>query len=199
MSRPYKDLISELKRYSRLVKKQKQLVSSGTLSSRDLNFIYEIAFLSAFTSFEVFIERQFEALACGRPYYRKRPVQRRVIIKSEAIAHDTIKGVNLFPKYLPIENMEKLARIYFRDGKPFTLLSDVNKISLRKSQAVRNYIAHRTRSSRNRFERQVLSGVTLRPSRRNPAGFLRSPLSNNQDRFEQVIADLANIAKVFVE
>lgn len=198
MAKPYDDLIVELKRYSRLVKKQKSLLKAVRLTDRDLDFIYEIAFLSAYVSFEIFLERQFEALLSGRPYYRKRKVQRRVTVKSERVARDVIKGTNRFPKYLPVDSLEELAKVFFPGGKPFTLLTNPQKLSLKKGQAIRNCIAHRTRSAQQKFESQVLAGVTLRPSQRNPAGFLRNPVSPHQDRFEQLISELAAIASVFV-
>ena len=198
MARPYEDLINELKRYTRLVRKQKFLQNSGLLTNRDLDFVYEIAFLSAYTSFEVFLERQFEALLAGRPYYRNRAVGRRIVVNSERVARDVIRGTNRYPKYLPIENLEDLAKIFFTGGEPFTLLSEARKTSLRRGQIIRNYIAHRTRSTQQRFEQRVLVGITLRPSQRNPAGFLRRPVSNQQDRFEQMIAELASIAEIFV-
>jgi hypothetical protein len=89
MSKPYNDLIKELQRYSRLVKKQKSLLNSGQLTNKDLDFVYEIAFLSAYTSFEVFLERQFEALLSGRPYYRNKTLKRRISVNSERVARIT--------------------------------------------------------------------------------------------------------------
>lgn len=199
MSRPYKDLVRELKRYTWLVNKQKGLLEKGHVTDRDVDFIYEIAFLSAYVSFEVFIERQFEALLAGKNYYRGRVVRRRLEIRSERVAREVIKGRNVFPKYLPVEELEKLARIFFSDGKPFTLLTLPHKNDLAKGQSIRNFIAHRSRSAREKFEGTVLSGVSLRPSKRTPAGFLRSPISSHQDRFEQMIGDLSVIAQTFVK
>ena len=198
MGRPHQDLVGEFRRYSKLVSKQNKLMGSGMLSSIDINFVYEIAFLSAFTSFEVFVERQFEALLCGRPYYKNRPVHRRITVRSEMVARDAIRGANAYPKYLPVNNLEHLAKIFFRGGRPFTLLTHSDKDSLTKCQTIRNCIAHRTRASKQKFERQVLSGVTLRPNQRNPAGYLRSQITIGRDRFEQIISDLARISSVFV-
>jgi hypothetical protein len=89
------------------------------------------------------------------------------------VAREVIKGTNRFPKYLPVDNLEELAKIFFPGGRPFTLLSDARKMSLKKGQAIRSRIAHKTRASQQSFEKQVLAGVVLRPSQRNPADFLR--------------------------
>lgn len=198
MSRPYNDLVIELRRCTKLVQKQKSLLQDGKLADRDVDFVFEIAFLSAYVSFEVFVERQFEALLAGKSYFKGRKVKRRLGVRSEIVARDLIKGTKQFPKFLPIEELEKLAAIFFRKGEPFSLLSERQKNALRKGRYIRNLIAHRSRTSRAKFESHVLAGVALRKTKRNPAGYLRSPVSSHQDRFEQIVSDLAIIGHVFV-
>lgn len=198
-SKPYQDLLRELRRYSRWVKKQNSVQVLGHLTDRDIDLVYEIAFLSAYVSFEVFIERQFVALLSGRPYYRGRTVTRRASVSSERVARDLVKGQNRFPKYLPVDVLENLAKVYFRDGQPFTNLSTSEKAGLQKGQHLRNHIAHRSHSTREKFINNVIAGVNLRPTQQTPAGYLRSNVSPHQDRLEQMISDLALVGKKFVE
>jgi len=200
MARPFEDLRSELARCSRLVRKQRKLLSEGRVTESDVDFIYEIAFLSAYVSFEVFIERQFQALLVGKPYFKNKAVKSRISVRSEIVAREVIRGVNQFPKFLPGDALLKLSDIFFSPGHPFSRLDGSKKQVIDRAQIIRNVIAHRSASAITKFQKTILSQSGLRPPQRNPAAYyLRSAVSQSVDRFDQIVGDLALIGREFAE
>jgi len=171
------------RRYSALEltrKKVEQLLVDGQISLRAAEQMYEGLFLSVYTAFETFIEELFIGLLVDGTglYCEATKVVPRVTVRSHAIARELVVGAGRnYAEWFPYDRTERRAELFFRVGRPFT---DLRRPSitgaldvLNRGALIRHAIAHKSRHSLSRFERDVVRGVPLTPRERSPAGFLR--------------------------
>jgi hypothetical protein len=176
------------------------LMRSGRLSNRAVEQVYESLFLSAFTAFEVYIEEIFLLLLVSPPV-RARAISGavpRVAVKSFAVARDLVIGPGRkYVDWLPYERTIERAELFFRGGRPFTEVPLAEREFVNRAQVIRNAIAHRSRYSEEKFERQVIAGTALAPRERRPAGYLRGLLSATPavTRYESYANGLLGLAK----
>jgi hypothetical protein len=177
-----------------------QLVQTGRLSTRAAEQVYESLFLSAFTSFEVFVEDLFLLLLVGAS--KRNPAISsavpRIAVKSFSVARDLVVGPGRkYVDWLPYERTMERAKLFFRGGRPFTEVPVGERELVNRAQVIRNAIAHRSRYSEERFETQVIAGTALAPRERKPAGYLRGLLSAYPSvcRYENYATGLLGLAK----
>ena len=193
-------LVTRLRSVNATRQRVDALVQSGLMSSRVAEQMYESLFLSAFTAFEVYIEEVFLLLLVGPstmagPHSAAVP---RISVKSFGVARDLVVGPGRkYVDWLPYERTIERAELFFRGGRPFTEVPHVERELVNRAQVIRNAIAHRSRYSEERFEKQVIAGTALAPRERRPAGFLRglhsaSPLVT---RYESYAIGLLGLAK----
>ena len=182
--RPSRTLAESLARRYRSLELTRQriekLVGDGEISLRAAEHMYEGLFLSTFTAFETFVEELFVGLLVSNAglYSETADVVPRFTIRSHIVARDLVIGAGRqYVDWLPSERTEERANVFFRGGRPFTLLRDPTMANvlavLGRGTIVRNAIAHKSRYSLHRFELNVIRGTALPPRERTPAGFLR--------------------------
>jgi hypothetical protein len=112
----------------------------------------------------------------------------KIGLVAPAVARHIILGGKSYVDWLPIDHTKKRAEAFLRGGRPFTNITTPQRKALDKVSAIRNVIAHPSKSAKKRFENDVLRGLTLLLSERTPAGYLRSVYrsSPSQTRFEEV-------------
>jgi hypothetical protein len=167
----------------------------------DTTLVYTGLYLEAVTCFEKFIEDLFIGLLCGTYTHSDRSVNPRVVFRSSAVCRAVIHGERSYVDWLPYEKYTlKRAKGYFTGGTPFSGLTKPEKKQIERLYLIRNAIAHKSVQSRNRFEADVLAGLTLLPREKTPAGFLRNVFATAplQTRYEEAILDMATIAKRLV-
>jgi hypothetical protein len=185
--------VRELKRCLELVSKMERLNASTKLSNLQIDLLYESACLTAYVAFEVFIERQFVALLVGKPYYRARKVRTAVQISGERTAYSFLRGQNRYPKFLPLQDLMRLANLFFVGGRPFSTLDKPDRAVLDRGQLLRNAIAHRSRNALSVFRKQVLTQTTLPLAQQTPAGYLRSRVTAGTSQLENEVAELMRL------
>jgi len=171
--------------------------------------MYEGLFLSAFTAFESFLESLFLRLLVegGRHGNRRVGPIPRVTVRSYGVARTIVVGSGRkYADWLPYDLTIQRAELFFRAGKPFTRLQDKSATSsvkgvrdvLDRGVVIRNAIAHKSKHSLERFEREALRGIPLGPRERTPAGFLRGALvaAPPQTRFESYVSGVLAAARV---
>jgi hypothetical protein len=107
--------------------KTESLNSRNLISDQQLNYVYEVVFLSIFVGFENFVEEQFIAIMAGRVEPMGCQFARRVNFNSSQTARKTLYQNKSYIDLLPYEQLKKVSKIYFRGGRPFTTLQDPQK------------------------------------------------------------------------
>jgi hypothetical protein len=175
--------------------RMERLFAAQQINKTDLDSVYEALFLRAVTSFEAFLEDLFIAILVGRARYNRQRVKVLMAASSrEALMQILLQG-NAFMNWLPFANTEKRAKIYLKDGRPFTELDDGDKSQLKTITVIRNAIAHKSPYALSEFEKTVNS-IPLLQNERNPAGYLRSRITSGpaQSRFEVYMGQLGKCA-----
>ena len=193
---PLNDLRKSLARLDYTRDRMEKLYHADRIALRDLHSVYEALFIRAVTSFETFLQDQFVAIMRGKAKYKPaRRVLTRMTAVSSAALRDILLQGRAYATWLPFDNTQKRALVYLRDGKPFSDVPEVDRLTMRKITVIRNAIAHQSTYAIAEFEK-VIAGIPLRPQERKPAGFLRSTMraAPPQNRFEFYVSELGRIA-----
>lgn len=187
---------THLARLERTRVKVETLAATGQLSRQDVERVYEGLFLNAFAYFENLIEELFIGILSGTMKRGSRVVP-RVSFKSSRGARKVVFHGRQYVDWFPYPRTIQLARVFYREGRPFTKLGKPQRMELHKLSVIRNAIAHKSRYARRTFRNDVVSGTYTLPRERTPAAFLRAQfrISPPQTRFEVYTAGLLSIAR----
>jgi hypothetical protein len=151
------------------------LFAAGLIRQRDVHSVYEALFLRSVTGFEIFLEDLFISIMTGHTTY---PAARGVVLKMSAMSTsallDILRQGDNYMDWIPIGKTVDRAKIYLKDGKPFSDLTMGDRSQIKTIATIRNSIAHHSKHAKNEFRRTVLAGRTLLPVEKTPAGFLRA-------------------------
>ena len=158
-------------------------VNSLGLRSPHLYSAYELAFLKTFTAWETFIEDVFIAYMTGHITRKCKPKTYLKKITKEH-AYDLLKGVRDYPDWTRMDQVLKLADLYFIDGAPFHLpLSRINTI-FNEMKKIRDAISHVSSNSRDTFLGIIRANLTSYDKNMTPGEFLsRNTQRTNNDSF----------------
>lgn len=181
--------------------KVETLFSSGLLSQRDADRVYEGLFLSINTSFEQFLENLFIGLLVNGVGLQtsRRDIIPRITVNSYRIAREIVFGpTHKYINWIPYENTINLAQVYFQGGRPFSDLNASQIQTLRKCHIIRDAIAHKSRHSNEKFKNSIIGGANIPIKERNPTGYLRGVFRTNppQSRHENFSSELAFIVNI---
>lgn len=190
------DLRGHLKNIEKTRCKAERLYQEGNLVRRDLELVYAGLYLDAITSFENFIEDLFVRLLVGTAIHSSRLVVPKITFKSPVTCRNIVYGGGSYVDWFPYNQTQRRARVFFRQGLPFTALNNIDKKSIERMLCIRNAIAHKSRHARNRFDREVTNGLLLLPHEKTPAGYLRSKyaISPPQTQYELIRNNIVAIA-----
>lgn len=176
--------------------RMEKLFADGRIRKMDIESVYEGLFLRAVTSFETYIERLFMDVLMRRTSHTHDRARVLVEVADEEILQTILLQGRKYNDWLPYDNTIKRAKLYLRDGKPFTLITSVDHNTLKTITFIRNAIAHKSRHALDQFHTNVVAPLPLLRDEKRPAGFLRSQLraSPRQLRFEAFINELGRIA-----
>lgn len=178
-------------------RKMEGLFAAQQIVARDLNQIYAGLYLDAVASFEKMIEDLFIGLATGRLTSNSVQIVLLVTFANAPSVRPVIFGGRNYVDWLPYNNTERRADVFFRKGIPFTSALDSNdKQRILTFGYIRNAIAHRSGHSERVFKSQVLGNQNLMSGERSPAGYLRSVFrfSPQQRRYEDLVNSMALIS-----
>ena len=163
----------------------------GKLVRRDVEIVYEGLFLRAVVGFEDLLESIFFAVLEGRSgnaSWYPRLTGRRSDLKK------CVFGEKRYLDWLPYAVSLKRAQLYLRDGLPFSLLDDGDKLKLSQIVTIRHAIAHSSKSASQKFTETVIDTLALPASEKKPAGFLRGITAHSLTRYEVYVQSLGGIA-----
>jgi hypothetical protein len=195
---PLSDFIRGLNNLDYTQKRMEQLHRERKIALRDLHSVYEALFLRAVTSFEVFLEELFIAILAQKSKYPKTRVSILMTVTSNAALMEILLQGDKYMTWLPFDRAEKRAKLYLKDGRPFSDLSNGDKSMIKTITTIRHAIAHKSAHALREFERTVIGSQSLLHGERKPAGFLRSPVRSDpaRNRFEVYITELGRIANI---
>lgn len=178
-------LVLRLQSIERTRKRVESLLAANHIGIRDMDAIYAGLFTNAITGFEAFIEELFINLLVGSSRYSNSTP--RAAFKAHEVARDVILGRDQYVEWLPYERTKDRAVIFFRGGRPFSMLPPLLEEKIRHSSIIRNALVHSSRHAKAKFDQKVINNImSLAPKERTPIGFLRSQfrISPIQRRFE---------------
>jgi hypothetical protein len=145
------------------------------ISDADIIQGYAGLYLDLFTEFEGLIESLFIGLLSGSITPNNTIIRRKITIKPVSEIESVLFGEKrAYLDWLPYaDHTIKRANIYFYNGKPFTLLNDIEKGKIKTYHKIRNAIAHKSKKTRNDFLK-IINGLTLLPIESTPQGYLRN-------------------------
>lgn len=175
----------------RLLSRQHNFFNRNDLPRQELEAIYELAFLRVFTSFE---NQLIELLKTNMIMAKdaKGRIRSHFPVTDRAKAGKLLLGSNRYFQFLPVEKMESTARVYLKNGGPFVLLSNNQKVSVAKAYAIRNHIAHKSSDSKLSFKKKVLNGVRLPRSSTSPGYYLRSAMTSHATYFDHHVSEIGS-------
>jgi hypothetical protein len=191
------DLVGHYKYLEKTRTKMERLFNSSALVRRDIEQVYAGLYLNAVTSFEQFLESLFIGLLAERISPSLDTVVPRVTFRSDRVARDVVHSGRNYVDWLPYSYTEQRAKVFFRGGRPFSLLTPDEKRTIERIMYTRNSIAHQSKYSQMVFESKVLGSLPLAPRERTPTGFLRSRFRTApvQTRYELYVTEMAAIAR----
>lgn len=204
MSKPSSSLAESLAKRFRAIENSRsqieKLAAQDLLTRRSATQFYEGLFLSANVAFEGFLEDLFVGLLVGGQGVQssRSDVIPRIVVRTHRIARELLVTTRKqYIDWLPYDRTLELAEKYFRGGRPFSDLSDLEKQYVQKCHTIRNVVAHESRDSKRKFEKRVLGNTPLHPQERTPAGYLRGlyRATPAQTRYENFIVQLLLIAR----
>ena len=177
-------------------RKMERLLATKQIVVRDVNQIYAGLYLDAIASFEKMIEDLFIGLATGRLESNSVQIVPLVSFANNKAVRPIIFAGRSYADWLPYHYTERRAKVFFREGIPFTSLSSGDKTQLETLGVIRNAIAHRSDYSTRLFQNRVIGSQSLMNREKSPAGYLRSIFraSPLQRRYEDFVNSMATIA-----
>lgn len=183
------DVAARARELNRYLGRVEKLHVEGRLSERDVRRAYAGAFLAFYAYLERSIERLFLGTLMGRYEHSNRAIKPLVSIKSERVARLAVQGGRDYADWLPWDHTVRRSAAFLSAGRPFSELPRVHQKSFERVAILRNAIAHESKSSHRRFQRELVAGASLPASQMTPAGYLRGQHAAGQTRFSHHLAD----------
>lgn len=187
----HKEFLNKLKALDATRMKFESAFSASIIRSDDISQAYAGLYLDLFTEFENLIERLFLGLLNGDVKPNNGGISKKIIIRPIKELESVLLGEKQnYLTWLPYpENTIEKAKIYLVDGKPFTLVSKIQKGKIADYHKIRNAIAHKSKKAMKEFT-SIISISTLLPSERTPQGYLRNTPSSATGKTQlEIISD----------
>ena len=156
------------------------LEDSNSIERRDLEQLCKGLFLDVVSSFEKYLETLFIGLFISELTAQSaKPV---AVIKPKLFIYNILFTEKKYLDWLPYDKTEKRAKKYFKDGKPFTNLTNGEKDQLEEIVKIRNALAHKSKYALSKFKEDIANGDYLTPREKTPEGFLTSIYRRNPDQ-----------------
>ncbi|MBM4066826.1 MAG: hypothetical protein FJ266_14525 [Planctomycetes bacterium] len=150
------------------------LLNRGEILNDDIQQAYCGLYLDLFTEFEALLEQLFFGLLEGNYYSSDMLVKKRIKVQPSTMFSEIVFHKRSYLDWLPYsDHTIPRAKLFLDNGYPFTKLSKPQIDRLDDLHKIRNAIAHKSKKAEKDFN-NVIINLTLLPSERKPAGFLRS-------------------------
>ena len=152
------------------------LRARGQLTSTEEDLIYESAFLASCGQFEAILKVLLQEFVCGVPSSTPQALHALVRPRSRQAFDVVLRQGRPFAECLPYDKLADLAKLYLRDGRPFTdigVVMPAERQLLSEAVLVRNAIAHRSDYAMRQFRTKVPGVDRLPPNRQFPGPHLK--------------------------
>lgn len=176
-----------------LLELERQIDSSQNLITKvkdlrvsriQIEIITELAFLRIFIAWENFLEESFVRYAVGAESPSGYRPTRLIEPKNMSHALDLISSGREYVIWNSASEIISRAERYFREGEPFKNAIQGASSDLNDMNTIRNRIAHKSPSSKNKFNDFVRRKFGYGRRGMTPGRFLLTPLnSSSQDTF----------------
>lgn len=146
------------------------------ISQKRRDAFVEQAYLSAFLSWEVFLEEAFLLYLLGQKAPRGRSPVRYAFPPSRDHAEDFVREDRNFATWSVSTAVTTRAKRFFREGRPFAPALQAHQSRLDEARTIRNAVAHESSSAREKFENLVRLKLTTLPPKTTVGGFLLTML-----------------------
>lgn len=160
--------------------------SAGNLRARDVNRVFQGAFLEFYVLLEEEVEYLFYGLLMGR--LTSPGTRTKVVVKSELTAKQVVQGGRDYADWLPIRKTIDRAETYFHGGIPFNRLDGSHRATFSDMKVIRDAIAHSGSHASDKFRRQIIEGRPIPPRERSPASYLAGLHAGSRTRMDELIA-----------
>lgn len=148
------------------------------ISSQRRDTLTEVAFLRAFTGWEIFLEETFLLYLLGHQPPKGRPPRRYGFPPNKEAASEWCTEGREYAKW-SVGDVRKRADRWFRHGKPFTPALQGQQVRLEQLITIRNAIAHRSSAARGKFETLVRNELQALPPDTTVGSFLTTTRPNS--------------------
>jgi hypothetical protein len=133
----------------------------------------EMAFLRAFLAWEVFVEESFVLYLAGQRAPRGRALRRHAFPPNLKTAMEwVIPEGRTYASWTIPAHVTNRAERFFRGGLPYAPVLRANQHLLEEARIIRNAIAHRSMSARDKFENLVRTKLGFLPPNTTVGSFL---------------------------
>jgi len=190
---PQYRLASVLNGFLRTLQESRQLAADAQLwslpvapgrrsyiTAKRRNYITEMAFLSAFQAWEIFVEESFILYLWGQKPPRGRAPGRYAFPPNRKMAMEwVIPEGRDYAQWTIAHHVTERAERFFKGGAPFSPVLKGNQSVLDDVRIIRNAIAHRSIGVRLKFEKMVRDKLSFLPPNLTVAAFLSMTAPKN--------------------
>jgi hypothetical protein len=155
-----------------------QAGARAQISSQRRDTLTEVAFLRAFTGWEIFLEETFILYLLGHQPPKGQPPHRYGFPPGRDAASEWCSESKEYAKW-SVSDVRKRANRWFRHGKPFTPALQGQQSRLEQLITIRNAIAHESSAARGKFETLVRNELQAVPPNTTVGSFLMTTKPNS--------------------
>lgn len=173
----YNEMLSD----STILYQQNVGYEGHTFSKKIYNAIVEHCFMQIFLAWENFLENSFILYLNAGADLQGDTYVRYGIPKDNEHAYNMLKGTKNYPDWTNINDVKCLAKIYFENGGPYSIIENV-PVEFEDIKNIRNRISHVSEKSKKAFER-LLAKTIVQTTNVSVGDFLMMFKDNRQTYF----------------
>lgn len=192
LGRKFVRLADDMNAFMASIPTMRRQTASGVraFAVRHQDLATEMAFLSLFTNWELFLDSSFIAWVVTGTTYRweGKKITSHLRVREDDLARRILLGdKNAFVDWTDPDMIQKRAKLFFADGDPFDSCIGAARIHLGHMKTIRNRLAHSSGPAKERFQDLLRSfygtavnmscGALLRQTRL-PPGLPAAPGTN---------------------
>jgi hypothetical protein len=148
------------------------------ISPQRRDTLTEVAFLRAFTGWEIFLEETFLLYLLGHQPPRGQPPRRYGFPRDKEAASEWCTEGREYARW-NVSDVRRRADRWFQHGKPFTPALQGQQSRLDQLITIRNAIAHESSAARGKFETLVRNELQALPPNTTVGSFLITTKPNS--------------------
>lgn len=170
--------------------------STGVLVRRDVDKVYRGLYMQAVVRLERTLEDLLIGLMSENISHPRATTPHQKFASKKVASHILNRG--RYEDLLPIEKLEKVSQIFFvTAGNPFMNCPGAIKQEMVKVLTIRNYIAHESRFSEEKWRSNVVLPTILPVGRRDLLAYFQHTHAGAIDKFEFHMGEMLKCVRYF--